>query len=72
MGILVGVRLHPSLHEYPGCMPDSERDCGRRWQSGVTASYGRGTEKDGVQRSEESIVMGRRTRRAQAISILSL
>jgi hypothetical protein len=20
MGILVGVRLHPSLHEYPGCM----------------------------------------------------
>jgi hypothetical protein len=24
-----------------------ERDCGRRWQSGVMASYGRGTEKDG-------------------------
>jgi hypothetical protein len=23
MGILVGVRLHPSLHEYLGCMPDT-------------------------------------------------
>jgi hypothetical protein len=23
MGILVGVRLHPSLHEYPGSMPDT-------------------------------------------------
>jgi hypothetical protein len=22
MGILVGVRLQPSLYEYPGCMPD--------------------------------------------------
>jgi hypothetical protein len=22
MGILVGVCLHPSLHEYPGCMPN--------------------------------------------------
>jgi hypothetical protein len=22
-GILVGVRLLPSLHEYPGCMPDT-------------------------------------------------
>jgi hypothetical protein len=24
MRILVGVRLHPSLHEYPGSMPDNE------------------------------------------------
>jgi hypothetical protein len=23
MGILVGVRLHPSLHEYSGSMPDN-------------------------------------------------
>jgi hypothetical protein len=23
MGILVGVCLHPSLHEYPGCIPDT-------------------------------------------------
>jgi hypothetical protein len=30
-----------------------ERDCGRRWQSSVTASYSSGTEKDGVQRSVE-------------------
>jgi hypothetical protein len=48
-----------------------ERDRGRRWQSGVTALYGRGTGKDGVQRSEDSTVMGRRTRRDQGISILS-
>jgi hypothetical protein len=48
-----------------------ERDCGRRWQSGVTTSYGHGTEKNGIQRSEESIVMGSRTRRALCISILS-
>jgi hypothetical protein len=48
-----------------------ERGCGRRWQSGVTASYGRDTEKDGVQRSEELTVMGRRTRRAHSINILS-
>jgi hypothetical protein len=25
MGILVGVRHHPSLHEYPGCMPDRRK-----------------------------------------------
>jgi hypothetical protein len=48
-----------------------ERDCGRRWKSGVMASYGRDTEKDGVQRSEESTVMGIRIGRAQCISILS-
>jgi hypothetical protein len=47
-----------------------ERDC-RSWQSSVTTSYDRGTEKDGVQRSEELTVMGRRMRRAQDISILS-
>jgi hypothetical protein len=43
-----------------------------RWQRDVTMSYGRGTEKDGVQRYEESTVMGRRTKRAQGTSILSL
>jgi hypothetical protein len=48
-----------------------ERDCGRRWQSGIIASYGRGTKKDGVQRYEESTMRGRRTRRAQGSSILS-
>jgi hypothetical protein len=48
-----------------------ERDCGRRWQSSFTASYGHGTEKDGVHQSEESTVLGRRTRSAQGISILS-
>jgi hypothetical protein len=46
-----------------------ERGCGRRWQSGVTASYGRGTEKDGVQQSEELTVLGRETRRTQSVSI---
>jgi hypothetical protein len=25
MGILVGVRLHPSLYEYPRSMPDTRR-----------------------------------------------
>jgi hypothetical protein len=49
-----------------------ERDCRRGWSSGVMVSYGRGTEKDGVQRSEESAVVGRRTRRAQGINIPSL
>jgi hypothetical protein len=39
-----------------------DRDRGRRWQSDVTALYGRGTDYDGVQRSEELTVMGRRTR----------
>jgi hypothetical protein len=29
-----------------------ERDCGRRWQSGVTASYSRSTDKDEVQQSK--------------------
>jgi hypothetical protein len=48
-----------------------ERSCGRRWQSGVTASYGRGTARYDVQRSEESALMGRITGRAQCISILS-
>jgi hypothetical protein len=42
------------------------------WQRDITAWYGRGTEKDGVQWSEESTAMGRRTRKAQCISILSL
>jgi hypothetical protein len=41
-----------------------ERGCGRRWRSGVTASYSRGTNEDEVQQSEESVVMGRRMRRA--------
>jgi hypothetical protein len=48
-----------------------ERGCRKRWQSGVMTSYGRGTAKDDVQQSEESVVMGRITRRAQCISILS-
>jgi hypothetical protein len=48
-----------------------KRDCGRRWQSSVTESYDRDTEKDGVQRSEESTVMRSRTRRAPGSSILS-
>jgi hypothetical protein len=49
-----------------------ERDCGRKRQSGVTASYSRGTDKDKVPRSEELTVMGRRMRRDQGINILSL
>jgi hypothetical protein len=48
-----------------------ERDCGRKRQSGVTASYSRGTDKDKVPRSEELTVMGRRMRRDQGINILS-
>jgi hypothetical protein len=46
-----------------------ERGCRRRWRSGVTASYGHGTKKDGVQRSEELTVLGRVTRRTQSVSI---
>jgi hypothetical protein len=41
-----------------------EHDRGRRWQSGATVSYGRGTERDGVQRSKELNVMRRETRKA--------
>jgi hypothetical protein len=41
-----------------------EYSCGRRWRSGVTASYGRDTDEDEVQWSEELTVMGRRTRKA--------
>jgi hypothetical protein len=48
-----------------------DRGHGKRWWSDVTASYGRGTEKDGVQRSEQSTVMVRRTRRAWGICLLS-
>jgi hypothetical protein len=35
----------------------------RRWRGGVTASHGRDTDADEVQRSKELIVMGRRTRK---------
>jgi hypothetical protein len=40
-----------------------EHGCGKRWRGGVTASHGRDTEADEVQRSNELIVMERRTRK---------
>jgi hypothetical protein len=40
-----------------------EHGCGKRWWGGVTASHGRDTDADEVQRSKELIVMGRRTRK---------
>jgi hypothetical protein len=40
-----------------------EHGCGKRWRGGVTASHGRDTDADEVQRSKELIVMGRRTRK---------
>jgi hypothetical protein len=46
-----------------------EHGCGRRWLSGVTASYGRGTDEDEVQQSKELTMMGRRTRRAQSATL---
>jgi hypothetical protein len=46
-----------------------EHDCGRRWLNGVTASYGRDTDEDEVQRSKELTVMGRRTRKAQCTTL---
>jgi hypothetical protein len=42
----------------------------RRWRRDIPASYGRGTEKDGVQRSEESTVMVRIRRRTKGIRLL--
>jgi hypothetical protein len=48
-----------------------DRGCGKRWQSGVTASYGRGTEKDGVQWPKELTTMVKLTRRAEGIHLLS-
>jgi hypothetical protein len=41
-----------------------EHSCGRRWLTGITASYGRDTNEDEVQRSKELTVMGRRTIKA--------
>jgi hypothetical protein len=32
-----------------------DRGCGKRWQGDITASYGRGIEKDGVQRSKNRV-----------------
>jgi hypothetical protein len=46
-----------------------EHGCERRWLSGVTTSYSRGTDKDEVQRSKELTMMGRRTRRAQSATL---
>jgi hypothetical protein len=46
-----------------------EHGCGRRWLSGVTASYGRDTYEDEVQRSKELIVMGRRMRKTQCTTL---
>jgi hypothetical protein len=34
----------------------------KRWQNGVTASYGRDTDDDEVQQPKELTVMGRKTR----------
>jgi hypothetical protein len=40
-----------------------EHGCGKRWQSGITASYGHDTDADEVQQSKELIGMGIRTRK---------
>jgi hypothetical protein len=46
-----------------------EHGCGRRWLSGVTASYGRDIDEDEVQRSKELTVMERRMRGAQCTTL---
>jgi hypothetical protein len=46
-----------------------EYGCGNRWQSDVMASHGRDTDDDGVQRSKELTVMGRKTRKAQGATL---
>jgi hypothetical protein len=46
-----------------------EHGCGNRWQSDVMASHGRDTDDDGVQRSEEWIMMGRKTRKGQCTTL---
>jgi hypothetical protein len=46
-----------------------EHGCGRRWLSGVTASYSRDTDEDEVQRNKELTMMGRRTRKAQCTTL---
>jgi hypothetical protein len=46
-----------------------EYGCGNRWQSDVMASHGRDTDDDGVQRSKELTMMGRKTRKAQCTAL---
>jgi hypothetical protein len=56
-------RQHGARQGQPVRSQRREHGCGKRWQSGVTASYGRDTDADEVQRSKELIMMGRRTRK---------
>jgi hypothetical protein len=46
-----------------------EHGCGKRWRSGVTASYGRDTNADEVQWPKGLTVMGRRTSKSQCTTL---
>jgi hypothetical protein len=62
-------RQHRAQQGQPVMSQRREYGCGKRWRSGVTASYDRNTDVDEVQRSKELIMMGRKMRKAQCTSL---
>jgi hypothetical protein len=62
-------RQHGAQQGQPVRSRRREYGCGKRWWSGITASYGRDTDDDEVQRPKELTVMGGKTRKAQCTSL---